>query len=143
MIKSKKYKKLEEENERLNNELDSKIEYNKFLLGELNKIKSKNNILEDDLKKSSKNSIDLQRQISSLLDTNKDLTNWIQKILNEVGIQEVHQKKTGVTIPIYKVERAVYNPDEIDPNNFHIRPGYLDRQEIIIPELRFVKMGGN
>lgn len=68
-----------------------------------------------------------------LLKTNMKLTEWINKIINEVGIYEVQDRKT-ISIPIYrKIDSAILRDDS------KIVP-FMDKEEIIIPEIRFIKM---
>lgn len=108
--------------------LEETIEKNTKLEKELQELKSES-------KRKTDTNINLERQVSSLIDTNKKLNDWIEKILYEVGIQELHER-TGVTIPVYTENPIRLNPDQKFDNE-----GFLRRREIIIPELRFVKMG--
>lgn len=135
IIRKKVYEDLVKDNKKLNTELDNKIEYLKCLLDQIEKLNKEIDNLKKDLKQENNNSISLQRQISSLIDTNKQLNNWVSKILDDVGIKELHER-TGVTIPVY-IQKD--RPAAVD--NF-INEGYLNRTEIIIPELRFIKIGG-
>ena len=66
----------------------------------------------------------------------KKLIDWIFKMIEKVGVYEVNSSQR-ITIPMYKPDsiKAAYN-DNIRP----INPGYLHQEEIIIPEIRFVKM---
>lgn len=72
-----------------------------------------------------------------LMETNRKLTEWINKIINEVGIYEVHDRKS-ITIPIYKnpVKAAFGKIDDIKAN----MENFMAQEEIIIPEIRFIKM---
>lgn len=135
ILSKKKYNNLIEDNDRLDKELDKKIEYNQILLEQISELQTKVSNLEYDLKQKSSNNINLEKQLTSLLDANQKLNNWIEKILNDVGIQELHEK-TGITIPVY-TENPVRAYDDSQFNN----DGFLRRKEIIIPELRFIKMG--
>lgn len=135
IIKKKVYEDLVKDNKKLNNELNNKIEYLNVLLEQIDNLNKTINDLRNDLKKSNSNNIDLQRQISALIDTNKNLNDWVNKILNDVGISEIHDR-TGVTIPCYiQDDRPYYIQNVNGVEEMH-------RQEIIIPELRFIKIGG-
>lgn len=134
-IRRKVYEDLKKDNKRLNKELNNKIEYLNTLLEQIDTLNTSIEELKRENKSQSSNNINLQRQISSLIDTNKQLNNWVSKILDDVGIKELHER-TGVTIPVY-IQKD--RPAAVD--NF-INEGYLNRTEIIIPELRFIKIGG-
>lgn len=127
-----------EENERLNEVINDKLRYIDILMEDINKQRKENKNLEEQLKREKSNHISTQKALNTAIDTNKDLNNWINKIVNEVGIQELHEK-TGVTIPVYiRSDKSVIgriSPDGMIQN-------YQTRQEIIIPELKFVKVGG-
>lgn len=91
------------------------------------------------------NVIDIQKQSIEtykndndiLMTANQKLTDWVNKIINEVGIYEVEDRRS-VTIPICKNSHRVIAgkwdnvKDEI--------PGFLSQEEIIIPEIRFIRM---
>lgn len=134
-IRRKVYEDLKKDNKRLNKELNNKIEYLNTLLEQIDTLNTSIEELKRENKSQSSNNINLQRQISSLIDTNKQLNNWVSKILDDVGIKELHER-TGVTIPVYIQDDR---PAAVD--NF-INEGYSNRTEIIIPELRFIKIGG-
>lgn len=135
IIKRKVYEDLVKDNKKLSKKLDNKVEYLNCLLEQIDKLNKQINELKSDLKKSNSNNIDLQRQISTLIDTNKKLNDWVNKILNDVGISEIHDR-TGVTIPCYiQDDRPYYMDAGHGIEEMH-------RQEIVIPELRFIKMGG-
>ena len=72
-----------------------------------------------------------------LMASNQNLTTWINKIINEVGIYEVNDKHS-ITIPIYKEpRRALYgNMDDVMKEI----PEFLNTEEIVIPQIKFVKM---
>ena len=133
-IKKKEYLKMKkkiEDLERSNRIYESN---NIYLNDQYEKIRSENNSLQDDIKKKSSENIQLQRSITTTLETNNTLNEWIEKILNEVGIRELHER-TGVTIPVYiNDQMSAYNA-------VADKPFIHERKEIIIPELRFVKMG--
>lgn len=78
-----------------------------------------------------------------LLKTNQKLTDWINKMINEVGVYEVHDRHS-VMIPIYKNPVRVYSGNV---NDFKEQlPDFINQEEILIPEIRFVRMknqGGN
>lgn len=91
------------------------------------------------------NVIDIQKQSIEtykndndiLMTANQKLTDWVNKIINEVGIYEVEDRRS-VTIPICKNSHRVIAgkwdnvKDEI--------PGFLSQEEIIIPEIRFIRI---
>lgn len=91
------------------------------------------------------NVIDIQKQSIEtykndndiLMTANQKLTDWVNKIINEVGIYEVEDKRT-VTIPICKNPRRVIAGkwDDIKDG----MPEFLSQEEIIIPEIRFIRM---
>lgn len=135
-IKKKEYIKMKkkiEDLERSNRIYESN---NIYLNDQYEKIRSENNSLQDDIKKKSSENIQLQRSITTTLETNNTLNNWIERILNDVGIKELHER-TGVTIPVYiqDDQGLPYKAADCDA------PFVRRRKEIIIPELRFVKMG--
>lgn len=135
-IKKKEYIKMKkkiEDLERSNRIYESN---NIYLNDQYEKIRSENNSLQDDIKKKSSENIQLQRSITTTLETNNTLNNWIERILNDVGIKELHER-TGVTIPVYiqDDQGSPYKAADCDA------PFVRRRKEIIIPELRFVKMG--
>lgn len=135
-IKKKEYIKMKkkiEDLERSNRIYESN---NIYLNDQYEKIRSENNSLQDDIKKKSSENIQLQRSITTTLETNNTLNNWIERILNDVGIKELHER-TGVTIPVYiqNDQGLPYKAADCDA------PFVRRRKEIIIPELRFVKMG--
>lgn len=100
--------------------------------------------LEEELKHKD-NVIDIQKQSIEtykndndiLMTANQKLTDWVNKIINEVGIYEVEDRRS-VTIPICKQNRRVMSGkwDDIKDE----MPGFLSQEEIIIPEIRFVRM---
>ena len=85
-----------------------------------------------------KQSIETYKNDNDILMTaNQKLTDWVNKIINEVGIYEVEDRRS-VTIPICKQNRRAISGkwDEIKDE----MPGFLSQEEIIIPEIRFVRM---
>ena len=100
--------------------------------------------LEEELKHKD-NIIDIQKQSIEtykndndiLMTANQKLTDWVNKIINEVGIYEVEDRRT-VTIPICKNPRRVIAGkwDDIKDG----MPEFLSQEEIIIPEIRFIRM---
>lgn len=135
-IKKKEYLKMKkkiEDLERSNRIYESN---NIYLNDQYEKIRSENNSLQDDIKKKSSENIQLQRSITTTLETNNTLNNWIERILNDVGIKELHER-TGVTIPVYiQDDQGIpYKAADCDA------PFVRRKKEIIIPELRFIKMG--
>lgn len=134
IIKKSEYNKLKSDNKKINNDLENTLECQKLLIDQLEKKKKNVETLQNEVSKERYNNISLQKQISSLIDTNQKLNTWIEKILNEVGIQEIHER-TGITIPIYSEQLVTSNPDKQFNNDFR------KRKEVIIPELRFVRVG--
>lgn len=135
-IKKKEYLKMKKKIEDLERDNDILSSNNIYLNDQYEKIRSENNSLQDDIKKKSSENIQLQRSITTTLETNNTLNNWIERILNDVGIKELHER-TGVTIPVYiqDDQGLPYKAADCDA------PFVRRRKEIIIPELRFVKMG--
>ena len=90
------------------------------------------------------NEIDAQKEQISRLDkdnnmlmtSNKKLTDWINKMINEVGIYEVNDRHS-VQIPIYREERrAIFgNMDDVMKE----MPNFINSETIIIPEIKFVR----
>lgn len=84
------------------------------------------------------NEIKSLRKINfNLADNNKTLVDWVYGIIHKVGIFESSYNGQRITIPIYKGDkiRPAYD-DHISP----INPGFLHEEEIIIPEIRFLKL---
>lgn len=135
-IKKKEYIKMKKKIEDLERDNDILSSNNIYLNDQYEKIRSENNSLQDDIRKKSSENIQLQRSITTTLETNNTLNNWIERILNDVGIKELHER-TGVTIPVYiQDDQGIpYKAADCDA------PFVRRRKEIIIPELRFVKMG--
>lgn len=135
-IKKKEYIKMKKKIEDLERDNDILSSNNIYLNDQYEKIRSENNSLQDDIRKKSSENIQLQRSITTTLETNNTLNNWIERILNDVGIKELHER-TGVTIPVYiqDDQGLPYKAADCDA------PFVRRRKEIIIPELRFVKMG--
>ena len=100
--------------------------------------------LEEELKHKD-NVIDIQKQSIEtykndndiLMTANQKLTDWVNKIINEVGIYEVEDRRS-VTIPICKNSHRVIAGkwDNVKDK----MPGFLSQEEIIIPEIRFIRM---
>ena len=100
--------------------------------------------LEEELKHKD-NVIDIQKQSIEtykndndiLMTANQNLTDWVNKIINEVGIYEVEDRRS-ITIPICKNPHRVMAGkwDDIKDE----MPGFLSQEEIIIPEIRFIRM---
>lgn len=100
--------------------------------------------LEEELKHKD-NVIDIQKQSIEtykndndiLMTANQNLTDWVNKIINEVGIYEVEDRRS-ITIPICKNPRRVMSGkwDDIKDE----MPEFLSQEEIIIPEIRFIRM---
>ena len=85
-----------------------------------------------------KHSIETYKNDNDILMTaNRNLTDWVNKIINEVGIYEVEDRRS-VTIPICRNPRRVMAGkwDDIKDG----MPEFLSQEEIIVPEIRFVRM---
>lgn len=78
----------------------------------------------------------LDRNNDILMKTNHQLTEWINKMINEVGLYEVENTQ-AFTIPIYKDSRKLIagRYDEMMKQ----MPDFLNTEEIVIPEIRFVR----
>ena len=78
----------------------------------------------------------LDKDNNMLIEANKKLTDWINKMINEVGIYEVNDRHS-VQIPIYKEERrAIFgNMDDVMKE----MPNFINSETIIIPEIKFVR----
>ena len=133
-INKKKYLKMKKDLEDAQRDVDLMQSNNNYLNSKYEEAKKTCKSLEDDIKCKSSENIQLQKSVSAQIDTNKRLNEWIEKILNEVGIKELHER-TGVTIPVY------VNDQMPAYNAVADKPFIRERKEIIIPELRFVKMG--
>lgn len=80
---------------------------------------------------------DVIKQNDVLMKSNQKLIEWINKIINEVGVYNVEDRRT-VTIPIYRNPvKAMYGTSEEISNNLK---DFVQTEEIIIPEIRFVRM---
>lgn len=80
---------------------------------------------------------DVIKQNDVLMKSNQNLIEWINKIINEVGIYNVEDRRT-ITIPIYRNPvKAMYGTSEEISNNLK---DFVQTEEIIIPEIRFVRM---
>ena len=74
----------------------------------------------------------LSQDNDTLLKANIKLTEWINKIINEVNIYEVQDRRT-ISIPICrKIESAAFGDPKVIP--------FTEKEEVIIPEIRFIKM---
>lgn len=118
----KKIEELEEKIEKLNKDIYSLRE-------------SKMNL--EDLKVTLNHRIEiLDRNNDILMKTNHELTEWINKIINEVGLYEIENTR-AITIPIYKDSRKLIagRYDEMMKR----MPDFLNTEEIVIPQIRFVR----
>ena len=77
------------------------------------------------------------RDNKTLMDTNNKLTEWLNKIINEIGIYEVNDIKS-ITIPIYKNPIKTYS-GKLEDFKKEL-PNLMNNEEIIIPEIRFLKI---
>lgn len=80
----------------------------------------------------------LDKDYNIIMTANQKLTDWINKIINEVGIYEVKDKRT-ITIPVYKNDRKIAAYKGFDELNSKLED-FLEQEEVIIPEIRFVRM---
>lgn len=120
-----------------------KAELIEKLKTQMNEDKIKITKLEEELKHKD-NVIDIQRQCIEtykkdndiLMISNQKLTDWVNKIINDVGIYEIEDKKS-ITIPICKNSHRVIAGkwDNVKDE----MPGFLSQEEIIIPEIRLIK----
>lgn len=134
LISKEQYNKMQKKIDDLERDLRIATSSNDYLTTRYEDVKKTCRSLEDDIKHKSSENIQLQKSVSAQIDTNQKLNEWIEKILNEVGIRELHER-TGVTIPVYiNNQMPAYNA-------VADKPFIHERKEIIIPELRFVKMG--
>lgn len=134
LISKEQYNKMQKKIDDLERDLRIATSSNDYLTTRYEDVKKTCRSLEDDIKHKSSENIQLQKSVSAQIDTNQKLNEWIEKILNEVGIRELHER-TGVTIPVYiNDQMSAYNA-------VADKPFIYERKEIIIPELRFVKMG--
>ena len=135
-IKKKEYIRMQGKLDKLERDNDILSSNNDYLNKKYEKVLKEKESLEHDIKQKSSENIQLQRSITTTLETNNTLNNWIERILNDVGIKELHER-TGVTIPVYiqDDQGLPYKAADCDA------PFVRRRKEIIIPELRFVKMG--
>lgn len=78
----------------------------------------------------------LEKENVSLLEQNKQLVNWIDSILNKVGVCEVRNRNT-ISIPIYKRDEPVTFSNSVKEMDIQ---NYLIKEEIIIPEIKFIKI---
>ena len=81
--------------------------------------------------------ISFEKNNNIINDNNQKLIDWINKIINEVGIYEVEDRHS-VVIPIYKNPVKTYS-GKLE-NLKEQLPEFMNQEEIIIPEIRFVKM---
>lgn len=134
LISKEQYNKMQKKIDDLEKDLRIATSSNDYLTTRYEDVKKTCRSLEDDIKHKSSENIQLQKSVSAQIDTNQKLNEWIEKILNEVGIRELHER-TGVTIPVYINDQMPAYNAVVD------KPFIHERKEIIIPELRFVKMG--
>lgn len=103
---------------------------NALLENELANMKSTNSTQEYNIK-------NLNKDNNILLTANQKLTEWVNKIINEVGIYEVQDRRT-IAIPIFKNPvKAMYG--KMDDIRDHMEE-FVQREEVIVPEIRFIRM---
>ncbi len=74
----------------------------------------------------------LEQNNTALIDNNNKLTDWIEKIINEVGYYKVAED-FQMKIPIYKNECTIFGMKEGKP---------FTQKEIVLPQICFMKMEG-
>lgn len=80
------------------------------------------------------NKIDiLENNNRALIENNNKLTDWIYKIINEMGCYEVSEYNS-VRVPIYKNECKRYNEEPLKE---------ITRKEVILPQICFMKIEEN
>ena len=77
------------------------------------------------------------KDYNTIMETNQKLIEWVNKIINDVGIYEVHDRKS-ITIPIYKNPVKTYSGNIKDLKEQ--LPDFMNHEEILIPEIRFIKL---
>lgn len=97
-----------------------------LLKSDLQKEKNNNDTLKDILRNFNCSSL--------LLEENRKLIDWIEKILTEFGTIDV-RSKGRIQIPIYQVEKE-YPYKMMDPNTEMLR---VKEKTIIIPEIVLIK----
>jgi hypothetical protein len=93
--------------------------------------KTKNELLT--YQKLYKEQLELNNSSNYLMEQNEKLINWIEKIINEVGIYEVSERNS-ISIPIYKNPYPPMYDTEFNGNRF-----VVERKDITIPEIRVIK----
>jgi predicted nuclease with TOPRIM domain len=143
IISKKKYEEICSQNRALLKNKKETLETLEKNKEEIELLNNKNTQLDDqiahkiDINKMQRERIDeLYKTNDMLLKTNQRLTDWINKIINEVGIYEVNDRRS-ITIPIMKnpVKAMCGSPEEIKEN----MEQFCNQEEIIIPEIRFVR----
>lgn len=94
---------------------------NAMLLRENEKLKNANETLKDVLKNNNSSSL--------LIEENKKLIEWIEKILENIGTIDVYSKDT-IKIPVYKERHYISNPTELRETS---------REVIFIPQIEIIK----
>lgn len=72
----------------------------------------------------------LESNNTALMSENNKLTEWIYKIINEVGCYEVSEHN-AIRIPVYKNECVPYWEETLKE---------MDKKEVILPQICFMKM---
>lgn len=115
------------------------------LKGEINRLEKHNIALQEELQHKDQTLnfqrervTDLGKDNNLLMTANQNLTDWVSKIINEVGIYDVEDKKS-VVIPIYRKNRRVTASTNLEEFKSNVGE-FLNTEEIIIPEIRFVRM---
>lgn len=145
-ISKKEYEKLKWNEERLmkdNRILREKMQ--NYEIGEdqsrkaMRELRDEKQRLEETLKTQKITLNNITKDNTILLTNNKVLLEWINKIINEVGVYNVETRQT-IRIPIYKSPiRAIGGRYEDVIKEI---PNFLKQEEIIIPEIKFITMKG-
>ena len=145
-ISKKEYEKLKWNEERLmkdNRILREKMQ--NYEIGEnqsrkaMRELRDEKQRLEEALKTQKITLNNITKDNTILLTNNQVLLEWINKIINEVGVYNVETRQT-IRIPIYKNPiRAIGGRYEDVIKEI---PNFLKQEEIIIPEIKFITMKG-
>lgn len=80
---------------------------------------------------------ELTKQFDVVMKSNRDLVDWVNKIITEVGVYDANMKE-HVTIPFYRNPvKAMYGSVEEIKEKMN---DFVQTEEIIIPEIRFVRL---
>lgn len=145
-ISKKEYKKLKWNEEHLmkdNRILREKMQ--NYEIGEdqsrkaIRELRDEKQRLEEALKTQKITLNNITKDNTILLTNNQVLLEWINKIINEVGVYNVETRQT-IRIPIYKNTIKAIGGRYKDV--IKEIPNFLKQEEIIIPEIKFITMKG-